>query len=166
MLPYHHIKLTRHEEIYVVPQAKAKHGEILSPIEGQEDLETKLGVSLVEGYEVRTKRLLMHMPDVFPQGVPHVRYRHLVTTHPGYSKADLAQTLWEAGKLVTRHLYMDQRVRFGMRSHDTDKGTFEASMPVMEDHVLFTLHTRMMISTYWRIYTMPYTSRAGGGGVK
>ena len=94
-VPYQHIELTHHDEIDVVPQAKAKHGELQSPIEGPEDLETELGVSLAAGYEIPTNRLQMHMPHVFPQGAPHVRYPHLVTIHPRMSKAHLAQTLWE-----------------------------------------------------------------------
>ena len=55
------------------------------------DLETELGVSLVDEYEMPTNRLLMHIPDIFPQGVPHVRYQRLVTIHPGCNKAELAQ---------------------------------------------------------------------------
>ena len=82
-VPYQHIELTHHQEIYVVLQAKAKQGETLSLIEGPGDLETELGVSLVDEYEIPTNTLLIHIPDTFPQGVPHVRYQRLVTIHPG-----------------------------------------------------------------------------------
>ena len=82
----------------------------LSVIEGPDDLETELGVSLVDEYEMPTNRLLMHIPDTFPQGVPHVKYQRLVTIHPGYDKGELAQTLWEARKLMRKHLHTDQRV--------------------------------------------------------
>ena len=92
-VPYQHIELTHHQEIYVVLQAKAKQGETLSLIEGPDDLETQLGVSLVDECEMATNRLLMHIPDIFPQGVPHIRYQRLVTIHPGCNKAELAQTL-------------------------------------------------------------------------
>ena len=70
----------------------------------------------------------------FPRGVPHVRYQRLVTIRPGLNKPDLAQTPWEAGKPVVKHLHTDQRGRFGTWSQDTDKGTNEASMPVLEDN--------------------------------
>ena len=74
-VPYQHLELTHHQEMYVVLQAKAKKGEMLSLLEGPEDLETELGVSLVDEYEMPTNRLLMHIPAIFLQGVPHVWYQ-------------------------------------------------------------------------------------------
>ena len=110
---------------------------MLSLIEGPEDLETEVGVSLVGEYEMPTNRSLMHIPDIFPQGVPHVRYQRLVTIHPGYNKAEQAQTLWEAGKLVLKHVHTEQRVRFGTWSQDTDKGINETGIPALEDNEIW-----------------------------
>ena len=73
-VPYQHIELTHHQEIYVL-QAKAKQGETLSVMEGPDDLETELGVSLVDEYEMPPNRLLIDILDIFYQGVPHVRYQ-------------------------------------------------------------------------------------------
>ena len=55
-----------------------------------------------------------------------------MTIHPGCNEAELAQALWEAGKLVLKHLHTDQRW-----SQDTDRGVNEASIPILGDNEIW-----------------------------
>ena len=118
-LMYHtqYIDLTDMSDVYVIFQAKIHKTPTTSSIGGPEDLETELYMALGfdqgEPLDRGDQDLRMIMPEVFPQGVPHMRFQRLVKVTNTSLLTGISRKLWQGAGLVIKKMDTDKRVRFG-----------------------------------------------------
>lgn len=117
--PTQYINISDPASVYIILQAKPSKGPATATtIQGPEDLETEIyGAMGMDPPEERGPVL----PDIFPQGVPHMRWQRLTTVKDVSYLPEIARRLWEGGRLVIKRLDTDQRVRFGTWARQENK---------------------------------------------
>ena len=77
--------------------------------------------------------------ELFPTGVPHMRYQRIVTLPNENQVLEVARGLWQNSRLVLKKLTTDRRVRFGVRGAGTEEEHKQASRaPVPAGQALIT----------------------------
>ena len=80
---------------------------------------------------------LPFLTEVFPTGVPHMRYQRIVTLANGNQVSKVARGLWQNSRLVLKKLTTDRRVRFGVWGAGTEEDRQRAPRkPVLDGQAL------------------------------
>ena len=104
-------------------QAKPnKRKEGIQDIKSPEDLAIELAAAMDKDldYDVPLPRPPF-LTEVFPTGVPHMRYHRIVTLANENQVSEVAPRLWQNGRLVPKKLTTDCRVRFGVWGAGTEE---------------------------------------------
>ena len=109
------LDLTDHEKLYIVLQAKPNKGkEGIQDIKSPEDLAVELAAAMDKDLDDDVP--LPRPPfliEVFPTGVPHMRYQRIVTLANENQVSQVARALWQNSRLVLKKLTTDCHVTFG-----------------------------------------------------
>ena len=93
-------------DVYVIFQAKVHQIPTVSSIQDSEDLETKLHMALGfdqgETQDQIDQDLRIIMPEVLPQGVPHMRFQRLVKVTNTSLLTGISRKLWQGAGLVIK----------------------------------------------------------------
>ena len=122
------LDLTDHEKLYLVLQAKPNKGkEGIQDIRSPEDLAVKLAAAMDKDLDddVPLPRPPF-LTEVFPTGVPHMRYRRIVTLANENQLSEVARGLWQNSRLVLKKLTKDRPLRFGVWGVGTEEDRQQA----------------------------------------
>ena len=136
------LDLTDHEKLYIILQAKPNKGnEGIQDIKSSEDLAVELAAAMDKDLddEVSLPRPPF-LTEVFPTGVPHMRYRRIVTLANENQVSKVARGLWQNSRLVWKKLTTNRRVRFGVWAAGAEEDHQRAPRePVMDGQAPITV---------------------------
>ena len=132
----------------MIQQAKPRKANTasVSSVQCAAELEAEIYGALEVDEPANRDRTRMFLTQLFPQGVPHMRFQRLIHISPDVPITELAMRLWTGGRLFLKHVHSDERVWFG-QSGSGARGRDTPTVPKHPNEIILQAPTAALLET-------------------